>query len=438
MKWNKRTFFSIHSWIGIQFSILFFIVCFSGTIATLSNELDWLFTPGMRVSPQETLAPRNEIRDRIEEQYPGGEIVYWTSPGPAYLADIVYVVKEGVRTYVFVNPHTGLIQGDAQITIQRYFRDLHYYLFIPFQVGHFTVLLFGFLLLFAFVTALLFYKKWYKKLFQLITGKGILVFFRSLHRLVGLWSVPFAFLFAVTGIWYFIERADVGGVSKYIRYQVPKVEVTDEEKWENLTYTVDYDQAIAIAKEQIPGLKVERIGPPHSTGNPIFVYGENEVPLVRARANRVYLDPFTFDVLATQNAKEINTPTWLNDIADPLHFGYWGGLTTKFIWFFMGIGISSLVLSGIWIAVKRTIRLQAEKRTRIKGFWKYFNYVITILMFLLMFVTLILRYQVAWHVIVAVVLCWGILIAAAYYIYKVRLKPIPHPSRASRETSPAT
>ena len=117
MKWNKRTFFSIHSWIGIQFSILFFIVCFSGTIATLSNELDWLFTPGMRVSPQETLAPRNEIRDRIEEQYPGGEIVYWTSPGPAYLADIVYVVKEVVRTYVFVNPHTGLIQGDAQITI---------------------------------------------------------------------------------------------------------------------------------------------------------------------------------------------------------------------------------------------------------------------------------------------------------------------------------
>ncbi|HBS12889.1 MAG TPA: hypothetical protein DEO36_10170, partial [Flavobacteriaceae bacterium] len=45
MKINKKFFLKIHSWIGIKLSILFFIVCFSGTLATLSLEMDWLFIP---------------------------------------------------------------------------------------------------------------------------------------------------------------------------------------------------------------------------------------------------------------------------------------------------------------------------------------------------------------------------------------------------------
>ena len=259
----------------------------------------------MRIVPKEEWASRNLIRDRIKKQYPKGEITYWSQAGPPYLCDLVHVRRDGLRTYVFVNPHSGEIQGEAQITIQRYFRDLHYYLFIPFQVGHFTVLFFGFLLLFAFSTALVFYKKWYRKLFVLKTGKGILVFFRSLHRLVGLWSIPFALLFALTGIWYFIERADVGGVSQYISFEAPKIDKAAED-WENLTYTVDYDRAISVAKGQINGFEVERIGSPYRAGSSIYLYGANEVPLVRPRANRVYLDPFTYEVLATQNAKDLN------------------------------------------------------------------------------------------------------------------------------------
>ncbi len=50
MKLNKKAFFQIHSWIGIKLSILIFIVCFSGTLATLSHEMDWLFIPEIRAN----------------------------------------------------------------------------------------------------------------------------------------------------------------------------------------------------------------------------------------------------------------------------------------------------------------------------------------------------------------------------------------------------
>jgi hypothetical protein len=73
------------------------------------------------------------------------------------------------------------------------------------------------------VTALYFYRKWYRKIFDLKRGKGPVVLFRSLHRLVGIWTIPFVMLFSVTGIWYFLERSNIGGISKIANTRTPLV-----------------------------------------------------------------------------------------------------------------------------------------------------------------------------------------------------------------------
>ncbi|MGD1894536.1 MAG: PepSY-associated TM helix domain-containing protein, partial [Cyclobacteriaceae bacterium] len=162
MKLDKKKFFRIHSWIGIKLSVLFFIVCLSGTLATVSHEMDWLFNPEIRVSPQGELVSRNLLVANVQAAFPESEILYWSVPNEPYLCNIVQVYQGKQGHYVFVNPYTGEVQGSAKLTFQRFFRDLHYYLFVPFQIGHFTVLIFGFLLLFSLVTALVFYKKWYR------------------------------------------------------------------------------------------------------------------------------------------------------------------------------------------------------------------------------------------------------------------------------------
>jgi len=81
-----------------------------------------------------------------------------------------------------------------------------------------------------------------------------------------------------------------------------------------------------------------------------------------------------------------------------------------------------LVLSGIWIAVKRTINQKEEKQKKPKGWWKYFNYAITALMFLFMFHALFFRYQVTWQTSTGVILSWLLLIGLAYYIFSIRLR----------------
>ncbi len=419
LKINKKLFYKIHLWIGVKLSILFFIVCFSGTLAVFSHEMDWLFIPEIRATPTKELASRNLIVSNIKKKYPNGTITYWMKADESYLCDIVYVEENEKQTYVFANRYTGEVQGNANITIQRFFRDLHYFLFIPFQVGNYTVLFFGFVLLVSLVTALFFYKKWWRKLFLLQVGKGTVPFFKSLHRLVGLWSVPFSLLFSITGIWYFVERANVAGVDDMVDPNVPEVVLAESD--EQHSYDVDYDKAIAKAKEEIPTLIVGGISPPDGSDGIIYMRGKSHVPLVRERANRVYLNAKTFEPIYVQRAEDINIVMWINDIADPLHYGNWGGLVTKFIWFVMGLGISSLILSGIWITLKREASRRRKVKKKVIGIWKYINWAIYGAMLYFMYVKLISRYNASTTAIVVISLTWSLLIFLTYYLFVYRI-----------------
>ena len=398
-------------------------------MATLSHEMDWLFIPEIRAKNETgTWAPRNEIAQNFRAKYPEGTLEFWLRTDEPYLCDIIYKMEDGKRSYVFANPYTGKIQGEAQITFQRFFRDLHYFLFIPFQIGHFTVLIFGFLLLISLITALVFYKKWWRKLFELQTGKGPLVFFRSFHRLVGLWSVPFTLLFAVTGIWYFLERTNVGGISTVSNPKNVKITASKEQKIDSLnTYdpnTFDYTKASAVAMKAIPGLQVGDILPPKSQNTAVYITGKSDVPLVRQRANRVYLDPVTYELLKDQKATEINTVVWLNDIAAPLHFGNWGGLITKFIWFILGAGITGLVLSGIWITAKRKALKRKKNNKKIMGAWWYVNWSLYAVMLFFMYYFLLVRYQASTIAVIGISAGWGIFILLSWYLFVFRLKRV--------------
>ena len=429
MKLKKKTFFKIHSWIGVRLSILFFIVCFSGTLATLSHEMDWLFIPEIRAKNETgSWAPRNDIAKNFSAEHPEGEIEFWLRTEEPYLCDIIYKRENGERSYVFANPYTGEIQGEVQITFQRFFRDLHYFLFIPFQIGHFTVLIFGFLLLISLVTALIFYKKWWRKLFELKTGKGPLVFFRSLHRLVGIWSVPFTLLFAVTGIWYFLERTNIGGISTISNPKNPKIDTTITQDNDSLSLfdpaDFDYTKAITVAEKAIPGLRAIDILPSKSQDNAVYITGKSNVPLVRPRANRVYLNPVTFEPIKVQKATEISNVMWLNDIADPLHFGTWGGLTTKIIWFIFGFGISSLVLSGIWITAKRKALKRKKDNKKIMGPWWFVNWGLYAVMLFFMYYILVDRYSASTTAIIAISSGWAVFILLSWYLFEFRLKRV--------------
>jgi uncharacterized iron-regulated membrane protein len=298
---------------------------------------------------------------------------------------------------------------------------------MPFyQIGYFIVLVFSFLLLATLATALVFYKKWWKKFLNFKSGANPLVFFRSLHRIAGLWSIPFALLFSITGIWYFTERTNIGNVSGISNPPAPKLESQrlNTQRETALSYSLDYDLAAKKALEEIPDLRIGGIVPTNSLSNPIYIRGKSSIPLVRRRSNRVYVDPVTSEVVAVQKATEIPTVMYLNDIADPLHFGNWGGLLTKVIWFISGLSLSGLILTGIWVALKRKVKKTKNLSVETLGFWKYLNWGIALVVFGFMYSFMLFRYSLTWTSFVLVTAILGGLVYLTWYIFVKKFREI--------------
>jgi uncharacterized iron-regulated membrane protein len=99
---------------------------------------------------------------------------------------------------------------------------------------------------------------------------------------------------------------------------------------------------------------------------------------VRERANSVATDPATADVLQVLRGEELTVHQRISEMADPLHFGYFGGYWTKVPWFVFGLLMTALSVSGIAIYGLRVGRtLPSSSATLIAwrgmGWWRWLS-----------------------------------------------------------------
>jgi hypothetical protein len=113
------------------------------------------------------------------------------------------------------------------------------------------------------------------------------------------------------------------------------------------------DDYVAAAKAALPGLDPRTVRLPFGPDEPVVVEGFAGDPLVRERANEVWLDPVDAGVVKVQRSADMTALHYVTELADPLHFGTFGGLPTKLLWFAGGLGLSGLALTGAWLAWRR-------------------------------------------------------------------------------------
>lgn len=365
MKISNKTLFSLHGWLGLNLGFLLFVICFSGTIATLSYELDWLLDSEIRpvaaAEGEERISLASAYHN-VQALYPRGNIYAIRSPSEDYLALQVFLrdLDSGEVT-VYLDPFTGaVLAARDRMSIKNFFRIFHKQLFIvPTKFtfnGMFIVGLFGLSLLVTVVTGFLLLGNWLKNLFRLRWRKGLRVFFVDWHHSTGLWSLLFSFLFALTGIWYWLEKVtDISEVALAKENQV-----VYEQKG-LLLDAPNPELYIQKAQAALPGLEVKAFFFPFKAGDPVHVFGQAEAMLVRDAANYVALDPYSGKVLQVRNATDLGLlDRWLHTV-DPLHFGTFGGLWTKLIWFFFGLLISLAILVGFYLWFRRIVNSQKIK-----------------------------------------------------------------------------
>ncbi|MEM1132122.1 MAG: PepSY-associated TM helix domain-containing protein [Pseudomonadota bacterium] len=353
-KSQRRKLYDLHTWVGFHLTFIMTVVLFTGTIATLSNEIDWLLQHDMRVTPGEQQVSWGEMESAIQNYAPDRNIISITEMGSDYFAYRARVVDVlGNQSFVHVNQWTGEVTGETHtFTVQRFFRDLHRYLFMPNFLGLPIVGSMAIILAISLYTGLKTARNWGTLMTRIRTDKGRRILWGDAHKAAGLWSIWFFAVIIITGVWYLVEFG-YGVAGERLALDQPGITAERVEQIGPIIRDRPLDDVVAAAQAAFPEQKISSINYPGSATGVFTVQGYRVNPLLRERANRVFLDPVDLSVVKVQKDNDIAAMSYTNEMADPLHFGTFGGLTTKLIWFVFGVFMTGLSVTGVWLTWRR-------------------------------------------------------------------------------------
>lgn len=359
---SRRKWFVAHGWIGLTAGLMLFVICWSGTVAVFSSEIDWLLNPILRVPATSGEPNWSKIKASTERAFPDARVLQIGKPLYERFPAEVILLRPGERMWrAYADPTTGRILDDTSyFNVQRFFRSFHmnlFYISADFDLGYWGFRLvesFALALIASMVTSLVFYRRWWRRLFKLETRSGSRVFWSDLHKLAGLWSLWFVPLIAITGIWYFVEEFVPGSP------EPPALPASSEASGSHATL----DDMIETVRKAIPGFEVTRVWLGEQDAEPVEVLGYDGAMLVRDRASKVWVNPRDGSVIDVQRTSDLN---WLQrwiDTADPVHFGNFGGLWSKAVWFVFGVFLSAMALTGAYLQVQRQRRKHGPAAVR--------------------------------------------------------------------------
>ncbi|MGH8438722.1 MAG: PepSY-associated TM helix domain-containing protein [Pseudomonas sp.] len=374
-KSKSRLWFLVHSWLALPIWFFVLIVCVTGTLAVVSQEIVWLANPDVRASKPSDDAERlsfQQVLDALHKAEPDMAVNFISQPDGSHFALTASVTyPDGSAPTLYVNPYTGAIQGKSPaFSFEAFTRALHGWWLVPFTNGYswgwYLVSLLGLPMLASLVTGLVVYKRFWKGFFKptLRFNHGARIFWGDFHRLSGIWSIWFIAVISITGTWFLIQAilAD-NHVTLSTEPIVPVIAREDVP----LTASgepaprINLDDATRIAKEQIAGLDVSFVSLPGNAYAHVYLGGRGWYPLMFQTVN---VNPYNSKIEAQFLVSDRSALEFVTESMRPLHTGDFGGLTIKLIWAFFGLVLSMMVLSGLLIWTKRTAQATAAALKR--------------------------------------------------------------------------
>ncbi len=360
---RAKIWFLVHSYLALPIWFFMLIICLTGTLATVSQEIVWLVDPSVRASAPDDDTPRlsyDAIIKEVNQQKPEFFINYFDRPSESHFALVVQGnLPDGQKLSYYVNPYTGKIQGQSpDFNFKQFTRALHGWWLVPFTNGYswgwYLVCLMALPMLASLITGLVVYKKFWKGFLKprLRISKGARIFWGDFHRLAGLWSIAFIFIMAVTGIWFMAQAIMADNQITYRSQQDIVLIARDAvPQSTGLPEKASIEHILENVKQHIPTLTPLYIGLNSDAYSPITVWGMGTYPLMSQSAE---VNPYTGEIMSTRLLSDRNAFEFFAESMRPLHTGDFGGLWIKLLWFFFGLLLTFMVLSGLLIWTKRT------------------------------------------------------------------------------------
>jgi len=370
---SRRTLnmlFVVHSWAGLVTGLLLFITCFSGSVVVFKNEIDLWANPSLRDLPHSTVpVSPDTVLATLQRTHPTASVETLVPPSelmPVYMAYVrLDPVEGGMRTKLAVRADTGALIGPVDSQLGQYIRMLHVFFFFG---PRWIVGFLGVVMLVLIGTGFVIHRKIIAELFTQRWDRSLRVVMSDLHKSAGIWGLAFHLLIAFTGAWLglapvferswdYVAQAS-SSVSAPAKPSKPKTAKTlAPTPMTSLAALADAARA-AVPGFQPKAVSLQRWGQPGATATwtgslTHHLYSTASVRFDGARGRIIQLhDP-----------RQQGFWSQFNGLMEPLHFGDFGGLGMKWLYFLLGLTPALLSLTGtvIWLDSRR--QRQASRQT---------------------------------------------------------------------------
>lgn len=375
-----RTFTTLHTWVGLVAGFALFVAFYAGALTVFHHDVPLWQTPQAVTQAPATLADTQRLLDGVLERHPAARThVGMTFPGGDHPQPIAYWQDaKGIWQYAWLDHYDGSVTP-PQTGLAELVNELHYTLGLP-VAGIYLMgivsLLYGVALLSGLVIHL---PKLAGDLFALRPGRNLKQFWQDAHNVVGVLSLPFHLMFAVTGALLclvFLQMALLNPLvyDGKLLQAVPAAMDTAPVRAPSGTTGRGVDLAdlharsLQAARDQgVQGfepayLKLAHAGDAMAT---IEITGESEGTLGPAGA--VAFDVASGRLLASQLPGQRDANHATLSAAYALHFGEFGNGLVAWLYFLMGLGGAFLFYSGnlLWIESRRKRRQVEQGRAQV-------------------------------------------------------------------------
>ncbi len=369
---QKKWYSKWHTWAGISAGFVLMIVSFTGAFLVFEEELDvWLHPQIFTFSQTTPLLSYQALTETIHKDHPTWEIrSIYRLKNKNNAVKMFFNGKRGES--LIINPHTGKLAARRvyKRTIMGFIRTVHRSLMLPF-IGRYLVGFSSLICLLLVITGL---RQWLpKNKKQLWTrlkirfGSGKKRANYDFHNSVGLYISPFLCLIAITGVMITFSKIVLITLS-ILNFQSPS-SFSQIFKQKSTFIAgkapLSLGQIVDSVHTRMPKAVITSLRFPRDS---TATYQLNTVePSISQTGDKsmVFVDQYSGQTLFSTDQKEGQFVKVYFNWVTPLHFGTFGGLTTRIIALLTSIFLLLLFLSGFYIGYKRwKKRMNRRNKTR--------------------------------------------------------------------------
>lgn len=362
-----RRIWGLHSWLGLFCGLALLVIGLSGGVLVFHEELSaWTAPDVVLVEPGGPNRERLELHELIQEveaAHPDYWVRGWLPRYGSDRRDQAYMKRrdaEDTWHILYVDPYTAATSERPlryRETLYGWFVELHY----TFFAGHIGIALaglFGVAFIVLGMSGIYLYRDFWKNLFRLRWRRSLRIFCSSLHKTLGILTVPMNLLLGFTGAYWNIAHT--------VEDWDHLLSGHDDPVEQPMTGAEDtLPELIAAAQAHWPGFSLNYLYFPTADDPHFWFYGQtpSSNPLRSPYGSYLQIHAETAEIGSSDDLRTAGFWRQVVDAFEPLHFGNFGGLPTKILWFIAGLSPAILSLSGtaIWWQRRRS------RRRRIAG-----------------------------------------------------------------------